>query len=155
MKTNYKAVKQVVLMILLVNSMFMAHSVQAFQLCNNVILYAGKAVQSCKDNYTLSGNIYWKGRMVTKVVNGGAISKLGWNYWSDTRYCGGVPVASYPYGSSYGLNSTSRASTSASHPVGSCAGGQVNQANVYGTHYWEQVGYSGITDTWQYWRNLP
>ncbi len=155
MKTKYKIFKPLVLIITLVTSMLGAYSVLAFQLCNPTIPYAGKVVQSCKDNYTLSGNVYWKGRMVTKVVNGGAISKLGWNYWSDTRWCGGTPVASYPYGSSYGLNRTSWASTSASHPVGSCAGGQVNQAQVYGTHYWEQTGYSGITDTWSYWRNLP
>lgn len=135
--------------------MIAVRSVFAFQLCSGVINYAGRVVQSCKDNYTLSGNVYWKGRMVTKVSNGSALSKLGWNYWADTRYCGGTPVASYPYGSSYGFNTTSWSSTSASHPIGSCAGGQVNQANVYGTHYWEQVGYSGITDTWQYWRNLP
>ena len=155
MKTNYKIFKPMVLIITLLTSILVAHSVLAFQLCNPTIPYAGKVVQSCKDNYTLSGNVYWKGRMVTKVVNAGPISKLGWNYWSDTRYCGGTPVALYPYGSSYSLNSSYRSSTSASHPVGSCAGGQVNQANVYGTHYWEQVGYSGITDTWSYWRNLP
>lgn len=132
-----------------------AKPVLAFQLCNGVINYAGRVVQSCKDNYTVSGNVYWKGKMVTKVTTGSAISKLGWNYWSDTRYCGGTPVASYPYGSSYGYNTTSRASTSPNHPIGSCSGGQVNQANVYGTHYWEQTGYSGITETWTYWRNLP
>ena len=155
MTTNHKVFRTTILLIILITSMFGANSALAFQLCNPVIPYAGKVVQSCKDNYTLSGNVYWKGRMVTKVVNGGAISKLGWNYWSDTRYCGGTPVATYPYGSSYGTNTTSWASTSASHPIGSCPGGQVNQANVYSTHYWEQTGYSGIIDTWSYWRNLP
>ena len=155
MLTGRKLFITIIWLTLLTIMVVATRSALAFQLCNNVISYAGRAAQSCKDNYTVSGNIYWKGRMVTKVINGGAISKLGWNYWADTRYCGGVPVNSYPYGSSYGFNTTFWASTSGNHPIGSCPGGQVNQANVYGTHYWEQVGYSGITDTWQYWRNLP
>lgn len=152
---GYRAITTTLWLSLFVMAAFVVKSAFAFQLCNGVINYAGRVVQSCKDNYTLSGNVYWKGRMVTKVSNGSAISKLGWNYWSDTRYCGGTAVASYPYGSSYGLNTTFWASTSPNHPIGSCPGGQVNQGNVYGIHYWEQIGYSGRTDTWSYWRNLP
>lgn len=143
-------------LLLLVIVAFVTKSALAFQLCNNVINYAGRVVQSCKDNYTVSGNVYWKGRMVTKVTTGSAISKLGWNFWSDTRYCGGTAIVVYPYNSSYGLNITFWASTSPNHPIGSCPVGQVNQARVFGTHYWEQVGYSGLTETgWSYWRNLP
>jgi len=111
--------------------------------------FAGRTVQSCKDNYDF-GTSYWKGRMITKVTAGGAITKIGWNYWSDTRWCNGVAVAQWVYGSSYGLNTTNWASTSANHPKGSCAG--PNEAQVYGTHYWEQSG--STTEAWSYWRTL-
>lgn len=143
---SWRSLPYVMLLAALVATFGVAH---AAQICNPTIQFAGRAVQSCKDNYD-SGS-YWKGRMVSKVTSGGSVAKLGWNYWSDTRWCSGVAVAQYVYNSSYGYNSTNWASTSADHPRGTCGG--ANEAQVYGIHYWEQSGQTK-TDTWSYWRTL-
>jgi hypothetical protein len=79
------------------------------------------------------------------------IDVIGWHYWSDTRWCNGVPVAQYPYDYSYGTNTNNWASTSADHPKGSCGG--ANEAQVYGNHYWEESGDSD-TEPWSRWRTL-
>jgi len=144
---SYLAIALVVAILALGSHLLTA---EAALLCNPSFPFAGRYVQSCKDNYNFDTS-YWKGRMVTKVLSGGAIAKLGWNYWSDTRWCNGVAVFQWTWGSSYGLNATNWASTSPSHPKGTCAG--ANEAQVYGIHYWEQSG-SSTTEPWSYWRTL-
>lgn len=130
-----------------------AHAASACDIARN---YAGRLVQSCKENYTVPGNVYWKGRMISQVHSGGAISQLGWNSWTDTRFCGDVPQYVVDYGASYGNNSTLHASTSADHPIGTCGGGGQNWARVFGIHRWEQVGFPPLIETgWYLPRNLP
>jgi len=120
-------------------------------LCNTPKSLPGYSVDSYKDNYIYNVN-YWKGRMVSRVLSGGNIAKLGWHSWTDTDYCLGVARNLYDYGPSYGTNRTNWSSTSAAHPIPSC-GGRVD-SRVYGNHYWETSGGSSTTDAWARWTQL-
>ncbi len=133
---------------------FSIQSVSAYQQCNSPISYAGRTVQSCKDNTVLSGNQYWRSGMVSKVVNGSGVTSLGWDSWTDTRYCNGSPVNFYDNNSLSGVGvsvSSTRQHTLISPP---CAG--THESRVYGTHFWQQSGYTRRTDTWSFWNSsLP
>lgn len=133
---------------------FSLNTVLALQLCNPVLSYAGRTVQSCKDNYVVSGNQYWRSTMVSKVVNGSGVTSLGFDSWTDTRYCNGSPINFYDNGPRSGVG-ISYYGYSTSHTLTSppCAG--THESRVYGTHYWQQTGYTRKTETWSYWKNLP
>jgi len=152
-KKRYSTILTAVLACALVAALAIPLSLAlALSVCNPSFSFQGRSVQSCKENYVLDGNQYWKGRMVTKVLSGSAIDKLGWHSWTDTRFCNGQAVDWYDYGSSYGYDTTFWASTSASHPVEPCDG--TNESRVYGNHYWEESG-SSTTEAWSLWRPLP
>lgn len=128
--------------------------VLAYQQCNPVITYAGRVVQSCKDNTVLSGDQYWRSGMLSKVVTGSGVTRLGWDSWTDTRFCNGSPINFYDNGPLQGVGvsvSSSRQHTLTSPP---CAG--IHESRVYGTHFWAQTGYSRKTETWSFWNSsLP
>lgn len=128
--------------------------VLAFQICEDTIPYAGRTLQSCKDNWVVSGNQYWAAKMATKVVIGSGVTSLGWDIWTNTRYCNNNPIAfddrgswstvgvsAYGYSPNYSLTNPS------------CWG--VHESRVYGKHFWQQTGYPRVEETWPYWLTLP
>lgn len=151
---SFRRFRTLIILVLIITSflyILVPKSASAALLCNPNKTVGGYTVQSCKDNYIYNTN-YWKGRMVSKVISGGSIAKLGWNSWTDTDYCLGVARNNYNYGSSYGYNATNWASTSADHPIPTC-GGRVD-SRVYGNHYWETSGGASTTDLWELWKQL-
>lgn len=115
--------------------------------------YVGRVLQSCKD-VIVTGN--WYGRMTTKITSGSALSKIGWNSWTDTRFCDGTAINWYNIGPSYAFSSKSFTGTSQNHTLSSppCDGTE-HEARVYGNHYWEQAGYSPRTSVWEDYEGLP
>ncbi len=111
--------------------------------------FYNRKVRSCKYNYKY-GSSYWKGRMISKVVSGQAVAKIGWHSWTDTTYCNGHPYRLTDYRSSYGYNSKYWASTSAAHVIPYC--GRVD-TRVYGKHYWAVPG-DGHTQEWSLWNTF-
>jgi hypothetical protein len=145
-----------VLMVIIFALAIAVQSALALSVCHSPHSYAGRSVQSCKENYTVSGNVYWKGRMISRVNSGGAITQLGWNSWTDTRYCAGVVQFFQDHGSSYGSNSTQHAATSGNHTIGTCPAGQLNESRVFGIHRWQQTGYTALTEEgWSLFHTLP
>lgn len=71
------------LVVLVLALLYVSEAAQAAPFCNNYKYLPGYTVQSCKENYRFNTN-YWKGRMISKVVSGGNIAKLGWHSWTDT-----------------------------------------------------------------------
>ncbi len=127
------------------------------QVCPPIPNYAGRAIQSCKDIIITGG---WQGKMTTRVVTGNALSELGWNWWTDTRFCGGYEVANgigwYSGGAYLAYNSKAISATSSNHALNDpFCDEDIHEARVAGKHIWKQPGYLDRTFEWEDWEGLP
>jgi len=109
--------------------------VSAYSWCQYPASFSGRTVQGCKDVFTDTVNNVkvWKGWAESKVINGAALSQVGEDIWTDTRYCNYVAVDNYSYGGKLQSNTTRWAASGVNHNSCPCAG-SVNYGVVYVKH---------------------